>query len=35
MKDDWNYLRKFREALKGPLDFLYRNFNIQWKKDEG
>lgn len=20
---DWNYLRKFREALRGPLDHLY------------
>jgi len=26
MKGDWNYLRKLRESIKGPLDFLYRNF---------
>lgn len=23
MMGDWNYLRRFREALRGPLDHLY------------
>jgi len=32
VKDDWNYHKKFREALKGPLDFLYRNFKLKRKE---
>ena len=33
MRDDWNYLKKIRESIKGPLDYLYDFSNTDLAKD--
>jgi len=33
MRDDWNYLKKIRESIEGPLDYLYDFSNTDLFKD--